>query len=279
MANTAEISSPVFTWHEPKTKSLPIILSIPHAGTLIPERDRELYKEDVLAEMADTDWLVDELYSFAYEMGIPSIKAHYSRYVIDLNRPLDGGSLYDDDRDETAVIPKETLAGDKMYRYKLPTAEVIQERITSIYQPFHEEIAKQLKLMRQVHEHVLLFDVHSTARVIPRVCQNPLPDLLLGDRFGTSAAAELSYCAVTTLGASDYSFNHNVYFQGGYIAKRFGNPREGIHALQLDVADDLYLASSASRPEMDSRKVNKLRPLLMDLFARLAATLGSLGSQ
>lgn len=44
--------------------------------------------------LPDTDWRVDELYDFAGNLGATVLKANYSRYVADLNRPPDGASLY-----------------------------------------------------------------------------------------------------------------------------------------------------------------------------------------
>ena len=71
----------------------PLIVSIPHVGTRVPaEIEREFTPE--ARALTDTDWHVERLYDFVSELGASVLAAHYSRYVIDLNRPPDDASLY-----------------------------------------------------------------------------------------------------------------------------------------------------------------------------------------
>ena len=64
----------------------PMLLSIPHVGTHIPEALRGDYT-DIALELADTDWHLDRLYAFAQDLGASVLQATHSRNVIDLNRP------------------------------------------------------------------------------------------------------------------------------------------------------------------------------------------------
>jgi N-formylglutamate deformylase len=38
-----------------------------------------------------------------------------------------------------------------------------------------------------------------------------------------------------------YSVRRNDPYAGGYITRNYGRPREGVHALQIEVARDLYM--------------------------------------
>ena len=78
-----------------RSKAIPIVVSCPHVGTLIPGDIKQSMNEGIAEKTVDTDWFVHELYSFVTDLGITLIKANYSRYVIDLNRDPSGKSLYE----------------------------------------------------------------------------------------------------------------------------------------------------------------------------------------
>ena len=71
----------------------PLLMSIPHVGTAIPAAVEARMTERALMR-PDTDWHLDRLYDFANELGIPTLQAVWSRYVVDLNRPPDDAPLY-----------------------------------------------------------------------------------------------------------------------------------------------------------------------------------------
>lgn len=71
----------------------PLLISIPHLGTQIPDALRDRYT-DIALTVADTDWHLDRLYGFARALDATILGARVSRYVIDLNRPSNDESLY-----------------------------------------------------------------------------------------------------------------------------------------------------------------------------------------
>ena len=71
----------------------PLLISMPHNGTLIPE-DIAVGMTDIGLTVPDTDWCIDRLYDFADELGAYVIKPVYNRLVIDLNRDPTGVNLY-----------------------------------------------------------------------------------------------------------------------------------------------------------------------------------------
>ncbi|HEX8478180.1 MAG TPA: N-formylglutamate amidohydrolase, partial [Telluria sp.] len=94
--------------------SAPLLISMPHVGTDIPD--------DIAADMApialaraDTDWHLEQLYAFAEEMGASTLAARWSRYVIDVNRPPEDTNLYPG-LDTTGLCPVDTFARAPLYQ-------------------------------------------------------------------------------------------------------------------------------------------------------------------
>jgi N-formylglutamate deformylase len=75
-----------------KAGRLPMLVSMPHAGTDIPD-DVASTMAPCAAARTDTDWHLPELYGFLEEMGVSTISARWSRYLIDLNRPPEDTNL------------------------------------------------------------------------------------------------------------------------------------------------------------------------------------------
>jgi hypothetical protein len=83
--------------HDTETYTLhrgtrPLLVSLPHVGTHIPETCAALRRARLRVE--DTDWHLEPLYAFARELGASLLVPRCSRYVIDLNRPPDNQPMY-----------------------------------------------------------------------------------------------------------------------------------------------------------------------------------------
>ena len=71
----------------------PLVLSLPHVGTTIPDDLKAIFTERAL-QVEDTDCHLERLYGFAQGLGASIIVPQISRYVIDLNRPPDDTPMY-----------------------------------------------------------------------------------------------------------------------------------------------------------------------------------------
>jgi len=256
----------------PQIKRLPIILSCPHSGTEIPPDIAKDMRPDVLKEMADTDWFVHELYKFAPLMGITLVHARFSRYVIDLNRDPAGRRLYNDQRSETALVPVQTFAGTPIYTGTPPDAAEIRRRLDIYYAPYHDQIGKLISEMRKGSAHVLFFDAHSIRRSVPSIRPEPFADMVLGNQNGKTAAPELTVAALAALRSTGtYEVAENSPFKGGYLTRRFGQPAAGVHALQLEMAQDIYMdeASASRSPTKESTTAAALKSLFENLLSTL----------
>ncbi|WP_431222643.1 N-formylglutamate deformylase [Serratia sp. L9] len=221
--------------------NLPLLISIPHAGTrLTPAVEKGL--TDDARPLPDTDWHIPRLYEFARAMGASILVGNYSRFVIDLNRPADDKPLYT--TATTGLFPDVLFDGRPSF---LPDAAPDdQERagyLQNIWQPYHQQLQNELARQKAKHGYALLFDAHSIASVIPRLFEGKLPDLNLGTNSGESCATALSDRLVTCC-EQQQQFSHvlNGRFKGGYITRAYGQPQEGVHAVQLELAQVNYMS-------------------------------------
>ncbi len=231
---------------EPTSDPVPILLSIPHCGTAFPDELSSQFKNELILNPDDTDWFVDRLYGFAAAMGITTISAVYSRWVIDLNRHPQSKPLYTDGRIITGLCPTTNFLGDNLYldtRTEMEQADV-DARLEKYYWPYHEALQKKLLALKEKFGKVLLWDCHSIRASVPTIQKEKFPDLILGDADGIAASPGIIEVAIKTLESSGYSFRHNHPFKGGYITRQYGKPSENIHALQLEMTKVNYMDDS-----------------------------------
>ncbi|TKC79249.1 N-formylglutamate deformylase [Trinickia terrae] len=238
----------------------PLLISIPHLGSRIPPELRPLYTNQALT-VADTDWHLDRLYDFASELGATVLGAKLSRYVVDLNRPPNDESLYPG-QTTTGLCPAETFRGEPVYRAGCePDAQEKQRRVTHYWQPYHDRLHAELMRLRERHAHVLLWEAHSIASVLPRLFDGKLPDLNLGTQDGRTAAPALQTAAVAAAADSPFTWVANGRFKGGYITRHFGSPGNGVHAIQLEMCQSIYM-SERSPFAYDEARAALVQPVL-----------------
>ena len=252
-----------------KSSEVPIILSVPHCGTAFPDEISNQYKSELIQSPDDTDWFVDTLYDFVPYMGITMITAHYSRWVIDLNRDPQSKPLYTDGRIITALCPTTTFTGEAIYKDQRNEVshQEVQRRLELYYHPYHEKITELIDDRKHKFGKVLLWDCHSIRQFVPTVHPSKLPDLILGDADGTSASPGLSETALSTLDHSHYSVNHNHPFKGGTITRHFGKPAENQHALQLEMTKVNYMDDEEK--QYHPQRAESIRELLKKVFEKL----------
>lgn len=247
----------------------PLIISMPHVGTSIPQHIAHNMTPQAL-QRADTDWHLVELYDMAKDFDASVLSAEYMRYVIDLNRSTDNASLYPG-QDTTALCPLDTFAKEALYQPgKAPDGAEIALRIEQYWQPYHSKLASELKRLQSLHGIALLWDAHSIASTVPRFFSGKLPDLNFGTADVQSCDASLQAAIASTLEqsvtAQQYSQVFNGRFKGGYITRHYGVPAINVHALQLEMSQCIYMqeqAPYAYAPNLAAQ----VKPLLAELLA------------
>lgn len=241
--------------------SKPLLVSMPHVGLEIPDDIKESMTDAALA-LTDTDWFIDRLYDFLIDMDVSFIAAKYSRYVIDLNRGTDGVSLYPGKK-VTEICPTSTFDGDPLYVDGVtPDTDA---RTRNYWQPYHDKIADELGRMKKNFGHAALWDAHSIKSHVPTLFDGRLPDLNLGTGNGISADHGFVEKLDSIVKASKYSTALNGRFKGGYITRNYGDPKNNINAVQLEISQITYM-DEAPAVNFREDKANELRPVLKALI-------------
>ncbi len=247
----------------------PMLLSLPHVGTAIPQALRAHYVERAL-QVEDTDWHLDRLYDFAAGLGATVLVPRYSRYVIDLNRPPDDTPMYPG-ASNTELCPTRFFNGEPLYRDGMaPDAAAVAQRRERYWQPYHDVLRNALDAARERHGYALLWDGHSIRSEIPWLFEGKLPDLNLGTASGASCDAALRERLATLMGDSPFTHAVDGRFKGGYITRHYGRPAQRIHAMQMEMCQSLYMQEAlpfAYLPEPAAR----VQPLLWRMLASMLA--------
>lgn len=255
--------TPVFTFQRGRT---PLLVSIPHSGVHVPKHISGRLTEQALS-LPDTDWFVDRLYQWVVTQGAGLLVANYSRYVIDLNRPPDDASLYTGAG--TGLLPQLAFDGSPLYRDGMtPDAAESGQRLRQFWQPYHDALATGLNDIKQRFGYAMLLDAHSIRSHVPKLFEGKLPDLNLGSFRGASADPDLVAMSYAELNnGTGFSAVVDGRFQGGYITRNYGQPHEGVHALQLEMAQSVYMREQP--PTYNPHLAEKITPVLQGLITML----------
>jgi N-formylglutamate deformylase len=252
----------------------PLLISLPHVGTEIPpELARQLVPRALASE--DSDWHLERLYRpLAESLGASLIVPRYSRYVVDLNRPPDDQPLYPGASGGTGLVPTRFFSDDPLYRDGTgPDAAGIAARREAYWQPYHDALAAELARIKAQHGHALLFDGHSIRSELPWLFDGRLPALNLGTADGASCAPAITERLGALLaGQTRFSQVVNGRFKGGYITRHYGQPQQGVHAVQLEMCQRCYMDEARDpRDAYDDVAAAEVAPLIGALLMEMLA--------
>ncbi|MGH9391395.1 MAG: N-formylglutamate amidohydrolase [Vicinamibacteria bacterium] len=224
------------------------VISIPHCSLHVPEEIRLGAPVDVARIRSRIDYLTDRL--FHIPEARCSVRAEVCRFVADVNRPA---------KEIARGIALERPAGGAEPRltYRpLAPGEIIH-RYRRYWRPYHREFSKALADPR-----VRFFiDAHAMEAVGPDRASDAgrgRPDFVLGNRGGadgrpagngryvTAPADWLELARETLLelfAPETIRVELNRPYAGGYITRRYGNPRRrgSKRGFQIEVNKRLYL--------------------------------------
>ncbi|HWU26422.1 MAG TPA: N-formylglutamate amidohydrolase [Rhizomicrobium sp.] len=259
----------------PERQRVPFVVASPHSGRAYPKGFLAQSRLPLEALRRSEDAFVDELFAPAAEFGAPLIAATFPRAYLDVNR---APAEFDPAMFETAlpfpvdqasprvhaglgVIPRIVRDGAEIYRRKL-TVEEAGRRLSLFYRPYHAALAALVEETVQQFGVAVVIDCHS----MPSAAA--VPDIVLGDRYGMSAAPLVMHLAEEALTAENFSVARNIPYAGGYTTQLHGRPSRSRHALQIEINRALYMDEDVIRPAPSFSRVRlSLRAALLALTA------------
>jgi N-formylglutamate deformylase len=243
----------------PAQQTAPLVFASPHSGRNYPADFVAATRLDPIGMRRSEDCFVDDLFAGAPAHGVPLLSATFPRAFCDANREpweLDPAMFQDalPDWVNTAsprvgaglgTIARVVASGEAIYRDKLRFAEA-ERRVRGCWQPFHDALTALIEQTRAEFGACLLIDCHSMPAHgcgSGRLGAVPI-DVVLGDAHGTACAPRVTRRIEQVFIALGYTVRRNDPYAGGYITRHYGRPREGVHALQIEVARRLYMDES-----------------------------------
>jgi N-formylglutamate amidohydrolase len=242
-----------FVLQAPKEQTVPVVFASAHSGRHYSAEFVASARLDTLALRRSEDCFVDELFGDAPAAGAPLLTATFPRAFCDPNREaweLDP-AMFDDALPAwvntgslrvhagLGTIAKVVATGEAIYRDKLPFAEA-QRRVRDYWQPWHAALDQLVMRTRATFGVCILIDCHSMPSR-PDLRRGSAADFVLGDVHGASCAPDLTSAVQATLRNQGYRVALNDPYAGGYITRHYGRPRQALHALQIEIARDLYM--------------------------------------
>ena len=253
----------------PFDRTTAVVFASPHSG-----RNYDLFSDcktdlDDLAIRSSEDAFVDELFALARDVGAPFLTALAPRAFVDLNRDqqeldpalIEGaGSQKHNPRIASGlgVIPRVVSGGRAIYNGKLRMEEA-SDRISHWWHPYHRKLQRLLDESLFYYGHAILIDCHSMPGEALENVQTAKEsdfDIVLGDRFGSSASPAIVEAVETAFRAQGFSVARNSPFAGAFITQRYGVPKRNQHAVQVEVNRRLYMDEQSIErlPEFESVK-------------------------
>lgn len=271
----------------PRNLRSSVVFASPHSGA-------EYFNSFVSRTILDSqtirsseDAFVDQLFAAAPDFGAPLLTARAPRAFLDLNRAPDelDPALIEGVRKQgqnprvasgLGVVPRVVAFGRAIYRGKLTLGEA-QDRITRYWYPYHQELKRLLDQARREFGHAILVDCHSMPHEAIEIMANKngkWPEIVLGDRFGAAAGAEVMDRIEAAFTRAGLTVARNTPFAGAYITQTYGRPSRGQHAVQIEIDRSLYMDEAEIRPNQNFVPLQKLlREVIREIAGIRAAEL------
>lgn len=286
--------APAFTLTMPPRLRLPVLVAVPHAGRAYPHAVMARMRDAGLAQLRLEDRHVDRLgVSIARETGAALLVAHAPRALLDLNRAeddidwdmIEGGRPADMPaapgaqrsnaraRSGLGLVPRRLPGSGEIWRGRLAPAE-LASRIEGIHRAYHTALDDALARICAEWGAALLVDLHSMPPLRAGEGEVRAPVVVLGDRFGAACHNALVARGLSHLEARGVPAALNRPYSGGYVLDRHGAPREGVHAVQIEVCRAAYLDRQLAEP---GAGLPAVAAMLTDLVRELGAEAALLG--
>lgn len=260
----------------PERWTRPLVVASPHSGTRYPSEFLAVSRLSPSELRASEDTHVEAIFAAAPSLGVPLLCALFPRVYLDVNREpleLDPGMFSDPlpahaNPDSARVraglgtVPRIAGDGQHIYRRKLPFAEAVR-RLERCYHPYHAALAGLVRETRGRFGRCILLDCHSMPSAAVEGSRDGKPDVVLGDRHGTTCDATITDAAEAALTARGLRVRRNKPYAGGFTTSHYGCPGQGTHALQIEFNRALYMDERTRTPTAGLAWLVRVVPLLL----------------
>ncbi|MVO16335.1 N-formylglutamate amidohydrolase [Parasedimentitalea huanghaiensis] len=270
----------VFNVFSPKKLRSGVVFASPHSGA---DYSQSFLSRTILNRhqiRSSEDAFVDQLFASAPTFGVPFLTALAPRAFVDLNRAADelDPALVDGAKQKRqnprvasglGVIPRVVAHGQAIYHGKLSQSEV-QNRIDRYWHPYHKALQELLRQAQTQFGQAILVDCHSMPHEAVEAmghCGGQKPEVVLGDRFGAAASAEVMDRIEEAFIGAGLTVSRNAPFAGAYITQAYGRPSRRQHAVQVEIDRALYMNEDKIEP---NGNFAALKALLDSVIAEIA---------
>lgn len=214
-----------------KNSSSPIIVSLPHSGTFVPDDIKKKFNEDIVLD--STDWFLPELYSFIKDMGITMIVNNLNRYVIDVNRKI---NRKDTLSYRTNLVFSKNSHGKLIYKHDLSRKD-IEERIKFYYEPYHNALKSLIDDKLKKFKTVYLIDLHSYY-----LNDEENTKVIISNNKGLSSSKESFDLICSEFINEGFDLLRNEIFTGGHITKYYSEKyKKKVNCIQIELPYKAYI--------------------------------------
>jgi N-formylglutamate amidohydrolase len=277
----AEIERP-FTLFQPALQVVPVVVDVPHAGRRYPAAFVEGSRLPLRSLRRSEDAYVDLLFQHAVALGAPLLIAEFPRAYLDVNRePFELDPRMFEGRlpgfantrslrvaGGLGTIPRIVGDAHEIYPGRIPV-EVALTRIEELYRPYHAGLRHLVNRTQAAFGTCVLVDAHSMPSTGLDREGLAKADVILGDRFGTSAAGIVVEAAEEAFRRAGLKVTRNRPYAGGFITEHYGAPGAGVHALQIEINRGLYMDETTLEPNAGFAGLQQvINAAMAECFAR-----------
>jgi formiminoglutamase len=187
---------------------LPFLISVPHAGTIVPPEVEGLCVLTEQEIIEDGDEGAEEIY-FSLEPEVESFVAtDIARAIVDMNRA-------EDDFSKDGVVKTHTCWGVPVYS-DFPEEDIVSKLLEKYYRPYHARLFRYEGTIKAG------IDCHTMAAFGPPVGPDPgvqRPAICLSNGNGTCSKGLLQSLAKYLESTFENTVAINDPFKGGYIIR------------------------------------------------------------
>lgn len=274
---------PAYRLELPREVTSAVVVASPHSGRYYAPSFLMSTVLDARMIRSSEDAFIDQLVAAAPSLGAPLLAAEWPRAYLDLNRAADEldpaivegvarGAQTPRINSGLGVVPRVVANGRAIYRGKLTRAEA-EARIEQIWRPYHAEMARLMEAAEAEFGQAVLLDFHSMPHeALDAVARpgTPRPQIVLGDRFGASAASEVVDVLEQGFLDAGLIVSRNAPFAGAYITHRYGRPSKRHHAIQIEIDRALYMNERMVRPNAN---FDTMKQIIAQVLSRVIGAL------